>query len=119
MCNKTIKCCADQERSRLVARHGQAAFSRMCLAFEKGIMPAGFEETIKKDLGESVYQAVKEKQSELELFAVLKLLGAINLPKDTKLMQLSLVWLDGKGYGKFTLAELGQMFSQLTENLPQ
>lgn len=99
--NSTIKQIANETRTRAIAFYGEAAFAKMCLVFEASLVPEGScdEEGELGDIDEEVSYVM----------AVVKLLAH---NPDPKTLQLSLMWLDGQGFGQVTLPQLEQWFKR-------
>jgi len=76
---RTIKMWADQLRRQAISAYGEREFAKLMLSFARKIPPGGLDQDRLLDALDILIQA-----------------------KDVKEMQLSIIWLDGEGYGDST-----------------
>ena len=104
----TIKQYATRLRTSLRIVYGEAHFAKLCVEFDKKIMPDGSI----KDYGE--VEGVRKETIET-LFRYASVLRLLAFNTEALIVQLALIWLDGHDWGEMTLIRLSELIVEARE----
>ena len=100
----TIKNLADQARTRALSKLTEAAFAKACLQFESLIIWDGCDEEGDLNEGDDLTR---------QIVGLLKMLAFDGGKLDANFWQIAMIWLDGHGYGKWTVVQLHHKLAKL------
>ncbi len=100
----SIRQLADRIRRLGIVANGEASFARMCLTFDFTLVP---------DQGYTAPEVGETDERNNRIDRLFQRLATHDI--DAKFWQLSMVWLDGQGFGDMTLEQLGQAVKKTRE----
>ena len=95
--NTTIKDLADEARIEAITELGEAAFAKACMQFEHKIVP---------DDG-----PVEGRELWYQANGLMKMLAHDD--QDAKFWQFAMIWLDGHGYGDWSVIQVHERLQKL------